>query len=191
MKRINIVSTRLFKIQRTLILGIVMTLACLGATAQNRPVEIRDDVAEAEFNGNDYTIFSYTMKDGSFGYYLGLGGYVNIPGTPLAVDGITETCIFLGTTAAEALATLDTIVACFDMESGATRDFPAMLAIGRPLKNDGIAVCSVQKLIFSKSLCFRFVNGDYKTESYITKSTVKSLRTSFKFNMRKELKNNN
>ncbi|MBP5516282.1 MAG: hypothetical protein J6X86_04950 [Bacteroidales bacterium] len=168
-------------------LFIAFVLAVLGATAQNRPVEIRDDIVEAENNGESYTVFSYTLKDGSFGYWLGLGDVDHIPGSIFVFDGVTETCIYLGATATEALATLDTIVECFDM-GDQTREFPAMMSIGLPLVFNGTATCFVQKQLIGKRLCFRFTHEGYTTESFLNRAGAKNVRNTFKFNARKELK---
>ena len=173
---------------KRIIILIAFSLAAFGAAAQHRPVEIRDDIVEAESNNEEYTIFSYTQKDGSFGYWLGLGDVDRIPGKIFVFDDFTETCIYLGATAAEALSTLDTIVACFTM-GDKTREFPAMMSIGRPLMFSGTAECFVQKGLLGKRLCFRFTHENYTTESCLNKSGAKNLRSTFKFNARKELKN--
>ena len=169
---------------------ITLISAALAATAQNRPVEIRDDIAEAEIDGEEYTVFSYTQKDGTFGYWLGLGDIDRIPGKLFFLNEVNETCIYLGATAEEALSTLDTIVACFDM-GDKKREFPAMMSIGRPLMYSGTAECFVIKGLLSKRLCFRFTHEDYTTDSYLKKSGAKNLRGTFKFNARKELKSGN
>lgn len=176
--------------RKTLFICMAFVLASLCATAQNPKIgaEIRDDIVEAESNGNEYTIFFYKQKDGTCGYWLGLGGVDNIPGSPIVFDQVTETCIYLGATAADALATLDDIVASFKMPLTEKRDFPAMLAVGRPLAINGTAACFVQKVLFGRRLCFRLTHEKYTTDSYLTKSGAKNLRSTFKFNARKALK---
>lgn len=162
----------------------------LCSMAQGNRVCIRDEVAENETNNKDYTIFTYTWKDGTFGYYLGLGAPDNIPGSPIVFDEVTETCIYLGASATEALAMMDTIISCFNMGKGVSREFPAAMAVGRPLMHRGNATCYLQKLLFGKRLAFRFTQNGYTTETFLIRSGAKMIRSSFKFNARKELKNN-
>lgn len=171
-----------------LIIALVVVAAC--SMAQDNRVCVRDEIAEAGADDKEYTIFTYTWKDGTFGYYLGLGGTDRIPGSPIVYDRVTETCIYLGATATEALATMDTIIECFKMERGVTREFPAAMAVGRPLMHRGTATCRVQNQLFGKRLIFRFTKDDYTTESNLIRSGAKSIRGTFKFNARKELKNN-
>ena len=93
-------------------------MAVMSTQAQKQPAGMRMEVAEAETDKSEYSIFTYkdTDDDDSFGYYLSLGRVTKILGairddiTDMSFDAIKETCICLGTTCDEAFATLDTML---------------------------------------------------------------------------------
>jgi len=166
---------------------IALVLATFGVMAQTKTSGIRNEVTkiEGDDNGKEFSIFSYTSKDIPFGYWLGLGEVNNNLGFPFVFEGVTETCIYLGSNSTEVVATLDSLLNCFSLGTD-TREFPAMMAVGRPLKHKGMAVCSVERRFIFKRLCIRFTHQGYTTESFLTKSEVKYLRRGFLFNEQKE-----
>lgn len=159
-------------------------LLSLLAIAQNQPAGIRLEVAECTINEKEYTIFSYTDKeDGTFSYYLGLGTPDGISETIFVFDQFTETCIGMGTTLDEVQARLDEFLALLNETPGTTREYPARLGVGEGFihPESTSAKCEVRKkLLWGKRLVFYFKNDAYTTETYLSKSGIKSLRTNLK-----------
>ena len=94
---------------KKMMMTIAFALVTLGAFAQKeQPIGLRMEVAEAETDHAEYSIFTYRDEDDNFGYYLSLAKVTHILGllrddiTDAAFDAIKETCICLGATYDEA-----------------------------------------------------------------------------------------
>lgn len=179
--------------KKILLLVALLMTATMGVQAQKDiPANLRVEVAEAEKDDADYSIFIYKDDDGTRGYYMSLGGTRQI--FSISVNGVTdfsiadvfETCIWLGTTSDEAFATIDTLLSLFDMEAGTERVFEGRTTNGAGLLTDpNIANCKVMKrLIGGKRLLFEFASGKYQCGVYLTKGVVKNLRFGLKTNMK-------
>lgn len=161
--------------------------------AQNRdiPAGLRMEVAEAEINDNyKSSIFTYKDEDGTFGYYLGVSHVYQLLKmvrddiTDMSADHVDETLIWMGTTAEEAFAFTDTLLALLDKKPGTVVEYPCRLATGAErLGAHGTATCIVVKrFLQGKRLCFHFTSGSRTAEADLNKSSIKSLRLSFKVN---------
>lgn len=175
-------------IQKILLMVAVSMMTTATVNAQNIPVGMRIEVAEVEQNNNEYSIFTYKDDDESFGYYLGLGHVFHISElfldnpTDMAFDHIDETCIWLGATADEAFATLDSILVLFDKEVDTKVEFRgrASTGSGRLGKPNATTCVVTKKMLGGKRLLFLFVSGKNQAETYLSKLAVKQLRMSFK-----------
>ena len=174
---------------KKMMMTIAFALVTLGAFAQKeQPVGLRMEVAEAETDHAEYSIFTYRDEDDNFGYYLSLAKVTHILGllrddiTDAAFDAIKETCICLGATYDEANATLDTILDLFDKDLDSKAEFKARTtSSGERLGETTTSTCVVtKKTLGGKRLKFTFSNGEREGEAYLTKSTLKSMRAEFK-----------
>ena len=163
-----------------------LTLDAFSASAKDKGLGMRLEIIETEDNDNLFTVFTYQEKDGPVGYYLGVGkefdpsevfGFEILGGT-LSVSHIDEVCLYLGSTADEALATLDEMFALFDKDVNFEAKFPARLSTGSEQLGDPTTVpCVVKKkLLTGKYLRFFFVSGKHNAEADLDKSTLKFLR---------------
>ena len=163
-------------------------MAAMSASAQNIPAGMRMEVAEAETDNSEYSIFTYKDDDETFGYYLGLGRVINYVSifrddiTDMAFEDIKETCIWLGATYDEAYATLDDILDLFGKDVDTTVEFKGRAATGGDrLGEPNTSVCVVQKKpLGGKRLLFRFNCGKRQAETYLGKTVVKELRMELK-----------
>ncbi|MBQ3632120.1 MAG: hypothetical protein II949_12930 [Prevotella sp.] len=164
-------------------------MATLNAQAQKeQPAGIRMEIAEAETDRGEYSIFTYKDNDGTFGYYLGLGRVTHLLGAirddivDMAFDSIKETCICLGATADEAFTTIDDILALYDRNVDTTVEFRSRAVNGSGRLGDvTMTICVVQKkLLGGKRLQFLFPVGQHHAEAFLGKSKLKELRTNFK-----------
>ena len=162
-----------------------LALACVltSAWAQDFPAGMRKEIVEVEQNEDEYTLFSYKDEDGSFGYYLSLGHMfpileAEIFGGQTTLGHIDETCLCLGATKEEALATLESLLALTEEEPGTTAAFQCRRATGgERLSVPDQANCVVVKpFLQSKRLRFQFVSGRHTAEVDLTRSTLKTLR---------------
>ena len=171
-------------------LWMLVALMMLGATTvsaqKKQPKGMRMEVAEAETDKGEYTIFTYIDSDDTFGYYLSLARESDFLGADeilgMEVKNVSETTIWLGATADEAFATIDNIMALYDKDLETTAEFQ-----GRATKNgmqlgaENIVKCMVvKKLLGGKRLEFFFPQGKHTAHAYLTKQTLKELRAEFK-----------
>lgn len=153
---------------------------------------MRVEVCEAETDHGDYSIFTYQDTDSidTFGYYLSLGRVTDFLGADeilgMEVKNIHEVTIRLGTTTDEALATIDNILDLYGKDVDTTVEF-----LGRATTNgfqlgDSLnATCTVvKKALGGKRLQFLFPEGRRQGRAYLSKTTLKELRTSFKFDIK-------
>ncbi len=178
---------------RKVIITFALAFIAVSIFAQNReiPAGLRMEVAEAEIN-DEYksSIFTYKDEDGTFGYYMGVSHVYELLKmirddiTDMSIAHVDETLLWMGTTPEEAFAFTDTLLALLEKEPGTTVEFPCRLATGAErLGANGTATCIVVKrFLQGKRLCFHFTSGNHTAEADLNKSSIKSLRLSFKVN---------
>ena len=172
-------------------LAAILTI-CGTAQAQNQPAGMRVEVAEAETDHGDYSIFTYkdTDDDDSFGYYLSLGRVADFLGADellgMEVKNLHEVTVRLGGTTDEALATIGTILDLYDKDLNTTVEFSGRAATsGFKLGEPVTTTCTVvKKTLGGKRLQFLFPEGKRQGRAYLSKSTLKELRTDFKFDIK-------
>lgn len=174
---------------KRIITTLVLALVAVFAIAQNRdiPAGIRMEVTEAgEDDEREYSIFTYKDEDGTFGYYLSLGREFKLleilsDDSSSSLSHLDEACLWLGKTADEAAATLDSFLDLLDEPVGTVKEFPCRLTNGaEKLTDHSTAVCFiVKRFLQGKRLCFHFTAGRHTGEVDLTKSAIKSLRWSF------------
>ena len=178
------------KLLSVLLLG-TMTLSTTYAQ-KNLPAGMRVEVAEAETDHGEYSIFTYQDSEdvGTFGYYLSLGRITDFLGADeilgMEVKNLHEVTIRLGATTNEALATIEAILELYDKDLGTTVEFPGRAATsGFRLGDPVTATCMVvRKPIVGKRLQFVFPEGNRQARAYLSKSTLKELMTNFKFDIK-------
>lgn len=170
----------------------VLTLDAFPAWAKDLPAGIRMEIVEVGQNDNEFTIFTYKDKGGSVAYYMGLGHEYRISEeTGVEILGgsfshVDEACLCLGTTAEEAMATLDALLKLFDKNEDDVTEFKARLATGgERLGGTTTVTCIVKKrLLAGKFLQLHFVSGKHRAHAALNKSTVKLLRKSLERDMK-------
>ena len=166
---------------------------------KKQPAGMRVEVAEAETDHGEYSIFTYQEDDGeyqssdeveTFGYYLSLGRTADFLGADeilgIQVQNIHEVTIRLGSTTDEALATIASILDLYDKDVDTTVEFAGRAATsGFRLGGPVTATCTVvKKTLGGKRLQFLFPEGKRQARAYLSKSTLKELRTGFKLDIR-------
>lgn len=168
-------------------------VATLGLHAQKDfPANVRIDVSEVTNNNAKYSIFLYKDDDGTVGYYMSLGGAseifsISIKGAGnFAIEDVRETCLWLGATTDEAFASLDSLLALYEMEAGTVKEFQGRSALGFDrLQESNITTCQVKKkLLGGKRLLFTFTSGSVDCGVYLNKGIVKQLRFGLKTNIK-------
>ena len=175
----------MYKILLTFVFAMMVTMS---VQAQNIPTGMRMEVAEAETDNSEYSIFTYKDDDETFGYYLGLGRVINYVSifrddvTDMSFEDIKETCICLGSTYDEAMATLGDILDLFNKDVETVVEFKGRAATGADrLGEPNTSTCIVQKKpLGGKRLLFQFTCGKRQAQTYLTKSVVKELRLGLK-----------
>ena len=180
-----------------LLLG-TMTLGTAQAQ-KSQPAGMRVEVCDAETDHGEYSIFTYQEDDGeyqssdevdTFGYYLSLGRTADFLGADeilgMQVQNIHEVTIRLGSTTDEALATIASILNLYDKDVDTTVEFAGRAATnGFRLGDPVTATCTVvKKTLGGKRLQFVFPEGQRQARAYLSKSTLKELRTNFKFDIK-------
>ena len=170
----------------------LLILTALPMLAQKQPAGMRVEVAEAETDNGEYSIFTYkdTDEDDSFGYYLSLGRVTDFLGADeilgMEVKNLHEVTIRLGGTTDEALATIGAILDLFDKDVDTTVEFSGRAAtsgfkLGEPVTSTCVVV---KRPLGGKRLQFLFPEGKRQGRAYLSKSTLKELRTNFKFDIK-------
>ena len=172
---------------------LLLSAMALGTVqAQKQPAGMRVEVAEAETDNGECSIFTYKDAEGddSFGYYLSLGRVTDFLGADeilgVEVKNLHEVTIRLGATTDEALATIDSILDLYDKEVDTTAEFQGRAAtngfkLGEPVTSTCVVV---KKALGGKRLQFLFPEGKRQGRAYLSKSTLKELRTNFKFDIK-------
>lgn len=175
-----------------LVLAAIMATLSLQAQQKEIPANIRLEVAEAEQDNAQYSIFIYKDDDGTVGYYLGLGGSNGVfaitknDNVTFSIQDVRETCIWLGATTEEVFASIETLLALYDKEAGTVVEFRGRTTNGADrLANPNSTTCEVKKrLLGGKRLLFIFTSGRYQCGVYLTKGVVKQLRFGLKASMK-------
>ena len=171
-------------------------MALSTAYAQNQPAGMRVEVAEAETDNGEYSIFTYKDSDAddSFGYYLSLGRVADFLGADeilgMQVQNLHEVTIRLGATTDEAMATIGDILDLYDKDVDTTVEFQGRAATsGFKLGEPVTTTCTVvKKMLGGKRLQFLFPEGQRQGRAYLSKSTLKELRTNFKIDIKRHPK---
>ena len=91
----------------TMLLLSTLTMSAVYAQ-KSHPVGVRMEVAEAETERGEYSIFTYKDADDTFGYYLGVSRSTDTLGTDnvlgFDMSGFREIAIWLGATSDEAMS---------------------------------------------------------------------------------------
>ncbi|MBR6494503.1 MAG: hypothetical protein IKT22_04480 [Prevotella sp.] len=175
----------------TLLLLSTMTLGTAQAQ-KKQPVGMRVEVAEAETDNGEYSIFTYkdSDEDDSFGYYLSLGRLADFLGADeilgMEVKNLHEVTIRLGATTNEALATIADILDLYEKDLDTTVEFSGRAAtnglqLGEPVTSTCVVV---KKPLGGKRLQFLFPEGKRQGRAYLSKSTLKELRANFKIDIK-------
>ena len=162
------------------------------AYAQNQPAGMRVEVAEAETDNGEYSIFTYkdSEADDSFGYYLSLGRVADFLGADeilgMEVQNIHEVTIRLGATTDEAMAAIGSILDLYDKDVDTTVEFSGRAATNGFQLGDSItSTCTVvKKSLGGKRLQFLFPSGKRQARCYLQKSVLKELRANFKIDIK-------
>ena len=174
-----------------ILIALLCTVAQI-AWAQKQPASMRVEVAEAETDHGEYSIFTYkdSEADDSFGYYLSLGRVADFLGADeilgMQVQNLHEVTIRLGATTDEALATIGSILDLYDKDVDATVEVSGRAATnGFQLGEAVTSTCVVvKKPLGGKRLQFLFPEGKRQGRAYLSKSTLKELRTNFKIDIK-------
>ena len=174
----------------TMLLLSILTLST--AHAQKQPAGMRVEIADAETDNGEYSIFTYkdTEEDDNFGYYLSLGRVTDFLGADeilgIEMKNIHEVTIRLGSTTEEALATIGAILDLYDKDVDTSTEFQGRAATsGFKLGEPVTTTCTVvKKMLGGKRLQVLFPEGKRQARAYLSKSTLKELRTNFKFDIK-------
>ncbi len=173
--------------KRIVILIAALIVALPVFAEKKTPVGVRMEVASASQDDNEYELFSYKDKDGTFGYYLSLGHVYRLvevvtPNSNSSFDHVDEICIGLGSTPDEVFTSLDALLGLLEKDLGTVLTFPARVPTVIGLGEAGTATCIVVKRpLQGKRLCFQFPVRRRVAETDLTKSAINNLRRSFKF----------
>ena len=170
----------------------VALMTAMSVNAQKQPAGMRVEVAEAETDNGDYSIFTYkdTDEDDSFGYYLSLGRVTDFLGADellgMQVQNIHEVTIRLGATTDEAMATIDSILDLYDKDVDTTVEFSGRASTnGFQLGDTLTTTCTVvKKTLGGKRLQFLFPSGKRQGRVYLSKSMLKELRANLKIDIK-------
>ena len=172
-----------------------LTAGTFSASAKDGSSQQRLEIVEAGCNDSQFTVFTSQEKGGTVSYYLGIGrefdpsevfGFEILGGT-LSVSHIDEVFLCLGSTADEALATIDEMLSLFDKDVDAVAEYSARMSTGSgQLGGPTTVTCVVKKKFLSgKFLRFHFVSGKHNAEADLGKSTLKVLRKGLEFDMKR------
>ena len=175
--------------KKILLTIVVAMMATWCAQAQNIPAGIRMEIGDSERDKSEYSLFSYKDEDGTFGFYLGLGRVTDFVKifrddiTSASFADIRETCICLGSTYDEAMATLQALLDLYDKDEDTTLEVSGRASTGSErLGEPNTSTCVVKKKpLGGKRLLFIFKSGKHEAHTYLPKSVVKELRTDLKF----------
>ncbi len=189
------INMKFLKVLTVLLLNILMLNVAYAQDKQ--PAGVRMEVAEAETDNGDYSIFTYKDTDDSFNYYLSLGRMRNFLGADeilgMSVKNAKEITIWLGSTCDEALDTIESILDLFDKDVDTSVEFKGRSVSGGGAIGDSTTTTCVvkKKPLVGKRLEFLFTSGKNETKAYLTKSVLKELRMNFKTDIKFHPKKHN
>ena len=166
------------------ILTACLLLGFVSASAQKK-MGMRMEVAEAETDHGEYSIFTYKQENDSIGYYMSLGRTSDFLGADellgMQVKNMDETVIWLGTTTDDVFSALDNLTALYDKDIDTTAEFN-----GRSVSGSGNLgeANTVKCMVVKKRLEFLFAVGNRQAHTFLTKSVVKELRMNFKIDVK-------
>lgn len=171
------------------ILCIAAVLLMVPAFAQpkDQPAKMRMEICQVSFEdeNKEFTLFSYRDDELNYGYYWGLGRCDHIPGSIITFDQITETCLYMGQTLAEAKDRLEFLLAMFNNKVTEGVEMPARRGIGERLEENALSIIRYEKGLWGdKRLVAEFPYNDHINETYISKRAIKSTLSSLKFYMK-------
>ena len=173
--------------KRFFILVITALFSTMAFAQGNIIAGMRYEITEITVNEEEYGLFMYRDKDGEPAYYLSLGHVekmleIHSPSSTFSLSNVDETCLYLGTTTQDVYDMLDTLLALVQEDEGTFVDFPARMATwGERLGDPTVATCVVKKpLIGGKRLVFFFDSRNYTAATYLSKFSIKQLRSGFK-----------
>lgn len=178
--------------KKLLLIIIAAMMTSISTQAQKQPTGMRVEVTEVETDNGEYSIFTYkdTDENDSFCYYLSLGRVTDFLGASeilgVEIKNIHEVTICLGATTDEALATIGSILDLYDKDVDTMVEFQGRAATSGFQLGGAVAVtCTVvKKMLGGKRLQFLFPSGKRQARAYLSKSTLKELRTGFKFDIK-------
>ena len=180
-------------IMKRLWMMLMLSTMMLGtAHAQKQPAGMRVEVVEAETENGEYSIFTYkdTDDDDTFAYYISLGRVTDFLGADeimgIEIQNLHEVTIRLGATTDKALATIAAMLELYNQDVDTTVEFQGRAAtsgfrLGDPLP---VTCTVVKRMLGGKRLQFLFPEGQRQGRAYLSKSTLKELRTNFKIDIR-------
>ena len=156
---------------KRIIATIAFACVMLSAWAQDFPAGMRKEIVEIEQDDHEYSLFSYKDADGTFGYYLSLGRVfpileAEIFGGQTTISHVDETCLCLGATTEEALATIEQLLALLEEPVGTTAAFQCRRSSGgeRLSVPDRANCVVVKRFLQGKRLNFQFVSGGHTAD---------------------------
>ena len=178
--------------KKTLFCLIALLCTAGGIQAQKGiPSGMRMEITTSERDNAQYSLFTYRDDDSTFGYYLGLGRTsgefaIGSGKTSFTIADVRETCLWLGATADDAFAMLDTILSLYGTEAGTTMEFASRATGGAErLADRTVTTCVVEKkLLGGKRLLFTFASGKRQRAVHLDKSVVKELRFGLKTDLK-------
>ena len=180
---------------KRIIITLAFAFVTLFASAQinNQPAGIRMEIGEIRDNDDVCVAFSYKDEDGTIGYYLSVGYQFDIleifsENTSSSFGHLDETCLVLGSTLEEALATVDSMLELYDKDPGTVIELPAREAVAlERLGDETTATCMVVKrFLQAKRLCFHFTRGTLTAQVDLPKSSLRSIRGMIEFDLRRQ-----
>lgn len=174
----------------------MLTLDAFSASAKGKALGMRLEIVETDDDDNQFSVFTYQEKDGPVAYYMSVGSEFNfsevfdIEILGGSLSQMDEVCLYLGSTADEALAAIDGMLALYDKDIDDVFEFQGRLTTGSGQLGDPTTVtCVVRKKFLSgKFLRFYFVSGKHNAESDLGKSTLKFLRKGLEMDMKRHKK---
>ena len=169
------------------------TLDAFSASAKDKSLGMRMEIVSTEDNDNEFSVFSYQKKDGNDGYYMGIVREFDVSevfGLEIfggTVSHLDEVCLYLGSTAEEALASLDAMLELYDQDVDYAIEFPARLSTGSEQLGDPTTVTCVvkKKVLKGKFLRFFFVSGKHNADADLGKFSLKFLRKGLERDMKR------
>lgn len=175
---------------KRILFTLVLSFIAVFAFAQEFPAGMRFEVADIEEDEqSQFSVFKYKDDDGSVAYYLSVAYRLNVLGifrddiTDMTIDHIDETCLCIGADSDEAMEFLNGLLDLLNEAPGTTVEFESRKPAGAESLGDySTATCIVMKRLLGKRLRFIFESRNRTAETEMTRSAIRSLITSLKFN---------